>query len=122
MLKGEFVGDSSLKVIGALFAAICNLPSLFVVVAGNSGGGPFMAVARDFSAIVKVVEHAKLQCQLVLVGSDVVPIKSKRRIPVAYFQVAEHLVIRAILFDDVDHMANWIRATTELNASRIGVK
>src|SRR2546429_1441715 len=108
MLKGEFVGDSSLKVIGALFAAICNLPSLFVVVAGNSGGGPFMAVARDFSAIVKVGGHGKFQCQLVVVGGGVVPIKSKRRIPVAYFQGAEQLVIRAILFGYVDHIANWI--------------
>src|SRR5256884_4524852 len=120
--KGEFVGHGALKIVGSLAAAICDLPGFLVVVASNGGGGPVMAVARDLSAVIKVVEHAKLQRQLMLVRGNVLTIESQRGIAVAHFEVAEHLVISAILFNDVDHIANRIRATSELNASRIRVE
>ena len=71
VLEGKLVGDRALEVIGALFAAVGDLPGFFVVVAGDGGGGPEMSVAGNFSAVVKIVEHAELQGQLVLVRRDV---------------------------------------------------
>src|SRR6476620_2017762 len=111
--KREFVSDSALKIIGTFTTAIYDLPSLFVVVAGDSGRTPFVAVARNFPAVVKIIQHAELQRQLMLVRGNVLPIKSQRGISIAHFQVTEYLVIGAIFFDDIDHVADRIGATSK---------
>src|ERR1700683_1095927 len=55
-----FVGDGAPEVVGAFVAAVGDLPGFFVVVAGNGGCGPDVAVAGDFSAVIEVVEDAEL--------------------------------------------------------------
>ena len=40
MIEGKFIGNRTLEVIGSLLAAVGDLPGLFVVIAGNGGGGP----------------------------------------------------------------------------------
>ena len=62
-----------------------------------------MPVAGNFTAVIKIVQHSKLQGQLVLVGRDILAVHSERRIsvanfPVANLQIAEDLVVGAILF------------------------
>ena len=37
-----------------------------------------MTVAGDFPAIIKIIENAELQCELVLVGSDLRAIHRER--------------------------------------------
>src|SRR5579872_4715212 len=71
VLQRVFVSILSLKIVGALLAAVGNRPDLFVVVGGDGGGRPEVAVAGNLSAIVKIVEHTELQRELVLVRRDV---------------------------------------------------
>src|SRR5262249_6897560 len=52
------VGIQSLEVVGALLAAISDLPGLLVVVGRDRGGGPNVSVARNFPAVVKVIENS----------------------------------------------------------------
>jgi len=55
----EFVGDCAAVIVGVLFAAISDLPGLLVVIAGDGGVRPVMAVTRNFAAVVEVVQHAE---------------------------------------------------------------
>src|ERR1700687_3810397 len=80
-----FIGHLTLEVVGALFAAISNLPSLLVVVGGDRCRRPEMTVPRNFSTVVKIVEYAELQRELVLVGCDVLAVHGERGIAVADF-------------------------------------
>src|ERR1700756_3638087 len=108
-----FIGHLTLEVVSALLAAISDLPSLFVVVGGDRSRGPEMTVTRNFSAIVKVVEHAELQRELVLVGCDVFAVHGKRGIAVADLQVSQNLVVGSIFLDDVKHVLERILSTGE---------
>src|SRR6202034_895066 len=65
VLQRRFVGHRSLKIVGPFLAAVDDLPRLLVVIAGDCRGRPKMAVAGNFSAVVKIIEHAELQRQLV---------------------------------------------------------
>ena len=74
-----------------------------------------MSVTGDFAAVIKIVQHSKLQRQLVQVGRDIGAVHGQRRIAIAYFlavefQVAENLIVGAVFLEDVDHMTNRIRA------------
>src|SRR4029077_68381 len=89
VFERNLFGDAATEVIGAFVAAVGDLPGLFVVVAGDGRGGPEVAVAGNFSAVVEIVEHAELQGQLVLVGCDVGTVKRKRWVAVADLQIAE---------------------------------
>ncbi len=65
---------------------------------------PGMAVGRDVSVAVEVVEQHELLGQLVVVGRHVAPEHHQRRVAVASGHVAEDLVVGAILLDDVEHV------------------
>src|ERR1700722_454283 len=78
-----------------------------------------MTVSRNFSAVIKVVEDAELQRQFVLVGRDVGAVKRQRWIAIADFQIADHLIIGAVLFYDVDNVLDRILPAGELNRPRI---
>src|SRR5260370_13512108 len=56
---------------GALTAPIDDGPNLLDKVGSGGSIGPKVAVSGDVAALVEVVEHSKLQCKFVLVGSDV---------------------------------------------------
>ena len=63
---------------------------------------PGMAVGRDVAVAVEVVEQHELLGQLVMVGRHLAAEHDQRRIAVAARQVAEDLIVGAILLDDVD--------------------
>ena len=65
---------------------------------------PRVAVGRDVAVAVEVVEEDELLGQLVVVGRHLAPEHHQRRVAVAPGHVAEDLVVRAILLDDVEHM------------------
>src|SRR6185437_7870021 len=66
-LNGIPLVHHSFIVIGALFAAITDLPGLLGVVTGSRSVRPHVTITRNFSAIVKIVEHTKLTSQLMLI-------------------------------------------------------
>src|SRR5882757_2383518 len=81
-----------------------------------------MAIAGNFSTVVKIVEHSELQRELVLVGRDLGSIKGKGRVAVTRLQIAEHLIVGAILFDHIDHVLDGIFAGGELDRAGVVVK
>ena len=63
-----------------------------------------MAVVADFGVDVEVVEHAELTGQRVRVGRDLLAEEDERRIGVAAIEIAEYLIERAVLANDVEHV------------------
>src|SRR5579864_2449153 len=88
VVQGVLVGDLALEIIRALFASVSNLPGLLVVIGSNRRRGPDVAVARDFSTVIEIIEYPELQREFVLVGSDVLAVHGQRRIAIAEFQIA----------------------------------
>ena len=81
-----------------------------------------MAVSRNFSAVIEVVEHAELQCEFVLVGSDVLAVHGQRRIAIADFQIAENLIVGAVFLEHVDDVLDRIPPAGKGNSSGVAVK
>ena len=105
--------DNSLVVIGAFLAAISNLPGVLGVVTSDRRIRPYMTIAGYFSAVIKIVEHAKLSRQLMLVRSDVLAEHDEGGIAVAGSEIPEHLIISAVLLDDVNYVFDRIAAACE---------
>jgi ribosomal protein S16 len=63
-----------------------------------------MTVVADVGIDVEVVEEHETLCQPVGVGGHVAPEQRQRRIAVALREIAEHLVVGAVLSDDVEHV------------------
>ena len=63
-----------------------------------------MAVHADLGVDVEVVEHAELARQRMGVGRHAIAKQTQRRIAVAALEVAENLIVRAVLADDVEHV------------------
>jgi len=72
-----------------------------------------VAVTGDVAAVIEIIENAELASKLVLVRSDVLAIHGERRIAVTDSQIAEHLIVGAILLDDVDDVADFVSAARE---------
>ena len=121
LLERKFFGHAAAGIVGALLAAIGDGPGFLVVVAGGGGGGPEVAVAGNFSAVVEIVEHSELQREFVLVGRDVGAVHGERWIAVADGQIAEDLIVGAIFFQHVDHVADGILSAGEFKLAAIGV-
>src|SRR4029077_3000830 len=122
MLQRIFVGYLALKIVRAFLSAVGDGPGFLVVVAGDRCGGPEMAVSRNFSAVVKIIEHAELQRQLVLIGRDVLAEHGERRIAVADFQIAKNLIVGTVFLDDVDDMLDWILSAAKGDGAGIVVQ
>ena len=71
---------------------------------------PGMAVGRDVPVAVQVVQQHELLGQLVMVGRHVAAEHHQRRVAVAPGQVAEDLVVGAVLLDDVEDVLDRRRA------------
>ncbi len=61
---------------------------------------PGLAVLRHFAAAIQVVEQHELLGQRVLVRRDVAAEQRQARIAVALLEIAEHLIVGAVLFHD----------------------
>ena len=73
-LNGITLIDHAFVVVSALFAAIADLPGLLGVIAGDGSIRPNVSIARDFPAVIKVVEDAELARQRMLVRSDLLTV------------------------------------------------
>ena len=78
-----------------------------------------MAIARNVSAIIKIIEYAKLFCERVLVWCDVRAIHGDGGITVADAKIAEDLIVRAVFLDDVNHVTNLVFASRKRHAIRV---
>jgi hypothetical protein len=61
-------------------------------------------VRANVAIHIKVVEQHELARQLVMVGTGIFLKKTQRRIAFALAEVTQHLIVGAILFDDIEHM------------------
>ena len=68
-----------------------------------------MPIARHLARVVEVIQHSKLQRQLMQIWRNGFAIHSERGVAVAHrlsilFQIAENLVVCAVFFNDVNHV------------------
>src|SRR5262249_12975145 len=77
---------------------------LLGVIGGGGPHRPFVAVGRDFGVDVEVVEQYEFARQRMLIRRRFLSEKAKARIAVAFFHIAQHLIVSAILLDHVDHV------------------
>src|ERR1700733_13174430 len=82
-------------------------PGLLREVGGVSGVTPLMSVLRDFTVAIQVVERHEVPRERVSVGSHVLAEQGESRIAIADSQIAENLVIGAVLTDDIDHVLDF---------------
>ena len=66
-----------------------------------------MAVGADFGIRVEIVQQHELAGEPVQVGRDALREQAQLRIAVALRQVAQDLVVGAVLLDDVEAVFDW---------------
>ena len=66
--------------------------------------GPLMAVGREDAAAVEVIEQHEVLGQLVLVGRHLFTVDAQSGVTFRTSDVSKHLIVRAVLFDDVQHV------------------
>ena len=88
-------------------AIVHRIPALHVV-AGGGGVRPYVAVAGDVAGIIKIIEHAELPRQLVMVGRNLLAVHYQRGVSVGFLDVAKDLIVGAVLLDDVQHMLDGV--------------
>src|SRR5262249_4377904 len=81
---------------------IHRLPDFLDDVGGVGGGGVRVAVEADVSIDVEIVEDDEVLRERVSVRRDVAPEARELRIAVAFAQVAENLIVGAVLANDVE--------------------
>ena len=96
----------------------------FFEVVGDIGFvGPLVAVGAEDAAAVEVVEQHELFGQLVVVGRDLAAEDAQVGSPSPCFDVAEDLIVGAVLFDDVEDVLEDGRLAVPLgNRARLGVR
>jgi len=80
-----------------------------------------VSVAGNFSAVVEVVEHSELQRQFVARWSDVCAVHGQRFVAVADGKVAKNLIVGAILFQNVDHVADRVGSSGKFKLAAVRV-
>src|SRR5215470_11578738 len=91
-------------IVGASAIGVVRRPGLLGVIGGVGRHRPVVAVGRDLGVDVEVVEQYEFARQRVLIRRHVLAEEAEARIAVAFFHIAQHLVVGAVLFDHVDHM------------------
>src|SRR5439155_25583147 len=99
-------GRLAFVVVGLAPPGVLGGPGLFHVVRGVSAHGPVMTVGAHLGINVEVVHQDKLSREGVVIRCDLFSEKSEAGISVPFRHVAEHLVVRAILFDHIDDMTD----------------
>src|SRR2546426_610311 len=116
--RHEEIAFAGIRIFAVLVVAVAHGPGLLDEIGGIGAHGPLVAVGADFTLDVKVVEQHKVARQLVVVGGDALVEQAKARVAVAFGQVAEDLVVGAVLFDDVNAILDRT-GFTHFNGDRI---
>ena len=88
------------------------------VVGADRGRAPLVAVGAEDAGAVGVVEQDELAGELVLVGGDPLAEDAQARVAVARRDVAQHLVVGAVLLDHVDDVLDRGSARRSARARR----
>ena len=89
---------------------IAHDPGPLLEIGHDRAVAPVVAVNAHLAVAVEIVQEHVIAGQLMVVGRDVLAVHHQGRIAVArraalgVFEVAEHLVVGAVLFDDVEHV------------------
>ena len=96
-------GESPLRRIGhAAVAPVRQRPGALDEIGGVGTHRPFVSIGADFAVHVEIVQEHELARQRVVIGRHALGEKAKLRLAVALGNVAENLVVGAVLLDDVD--------------------
>ena len=88
----------------------------------RAGRGPVPAGVAALAAVEEGVEIDELAGERVLVGGHGAGEHGQPRIAVADLEIAQHLIVGAVLLDDVDHVADVAaRRKAKVAASLAGV-
>src|SRR5262245_54025131 len=63
-----------------------------------------MSISADDAASIKVVQRDEVAREPVMIRSDIPTELCQGRVAVALTQVAQHLIVGSVFFDDVEHM------------------
>src|SRR5437773_5740241 len=91
-------------------AAITQRPSLLDKVGRIGAHRPLVTIGRHLAVAVKIIQEDELAHQLMVIGRDSLAHETQAGIAVAGGDVAEHLIISPIFFNDVNAMFDrtWI--------------
>ena len=56
---------------------------------------------------MEVIEEHELTSQLVVIRRDGIAQDGQLRLSLAALEIAEHLIVGAVLFDHIDHVLDW---------------
>ena len=65
-----------------------------------------MAIGRDFALHIEIIKQHEVIGQGVQVGRDIFRENAKLRVAVAFFDIAENLVVCPVLLDNINAMRN----------------
>src|SRR5262245_10950579 len=74
--------------------------------AGVSAGGEAVTENADLTVAKKIVERDKFFCELMMNRRDAFIKESQSRIAITTLKIAQHLIVRAILFDNVENVSD----------------
>ena len=86
--------------------AVAERPALLDEIGRVSAHRPFVAIGADFALDVEVVEQHKFARQLVMIRRDALRENAERRIAIAFRHVTQHLIVSAVLLDNVENVFN----------------
>ena len=81
-------------------------PHALGVIGRNGGGRPVVAIGADIGIHIEVVEQDEIMRQLMQIRRHLFAKHDQRGIAIAFLHIAQHLIVGAILFHDVQHMFN----------------
>src|SRR5688572_29506734 len=87
---------------GGAVAAILRWPALLVEIRRVCRIRPRMTIDRNLRVAIEVIEQHILFGDLVLVRGHLSSKDTQTRVAVPLWQIAEHLIIGAVLLDDID--------------------
>ena len=90
--------------VGAIrrVAAIEPAHVLFDIVGDVAFIRPLVALSAEGSVAIQIIEQHELLSQRVMIRRDLGAEHGERRVAVTALQIAQHLIVGAVLFDDVD--------------------
>ena len=96
------IAFAGIGIFAAPIMAVAERPEFFDKIRGIRAHAPFMAVGAHLALDIKIVEQHEFARELVVVGRDFFTEQTQARIAVALRQIAQDLVVGAVLLDDVD--------------------
>src|SRR5882672_2921557 len=94
-------------------------PGTLIEIGGNSRIAPTMSIRAHFAITIKIIEQDIVAGQLMLVGRHIfavhneIGISVSRRLARGILEIAKDLVVRAILFNDIENVFDraWLADT-----------